>query len=110
MYNSVYLIGRLTQDPETKETEAGKKVCNIRLAVQRGYKNSDGIYEADFINCTLWEGIAARTCEFCHKGDLIAVRGQIKTSSYKIDEEMKYKTEIVVEKIVFLNSKTEEVK
>ena len=80
MYNTVYLIGRLTKDPEATTTETGKKVMAINLAVQRSYKNSEGIYEADFIRCILWEGIATRTAEYCKKGDLIALRGQIRTS------------------------------
>ena len=109
MYNSVYLIGRLTKDPEIKETDNNKKVCNITLAVQRSYKNAEGIYETDFIRCSLWEAVASRACEFCHKGDLIAVRGQLRTSSYIAEnEEKKYTTEIIVEKLVFLATKVPE--
>lgn len=109
MYNSVYLIGRLTKDPEIKETENNKKVCNITLAVQRSYKNSEGIYETDFIRCSLWEAVASRACEYCHKGDLIAVRGQLRTSTYIAEnEEKKYNTEIIVEKLVFLTNKVPE--
>lgn len=114
MYNLVYLIGRLTKNPEVITTENGKKVMSVNLAVQRSYKNSDGIYETDFIKCVLWEGIATRTAEFCKKGDLIAIRGQVRTSSYtkKENEEKIYQTEIVVEKVSFLSTKKieEEVK
>lgn len=109
MYNLVYLIGRLTIDPETTTTESGKKVMSVNLAVQRSYKNSDGIYETDFIKCVLWEGIATRTAEYCKKGDLIAIRGQVRTSSYLAEnDEKKYSTEIVVEKVSFLSTKTKE--
>ena len=111
MYNQSQLIGRLTADPEIVETESGKKVCHITLAVQRSYKNSDGIYEADFIRCTLWDAIADRTCEYCHKGDLIGVRGQLRTSSYVNDkDEKKYTIDFIVEKIVFLSTKSNESK
>ena len=107
MYNLVYLIGRLTTDPETNETETGKKVMSINLAVQRSYKNSNGIYETDFIRCVLWDGIASRTSEFCHKGDLIAIRGQIRTSTFETESgEKKYTTEVVVEKVSFLSTKS----
>jgi len=103
LYNLVYLIGRLTTEPEINTTESGKQVLAINLAVQRGYKNVNGLYETDFIKCVLWDGIASRTAEYCHKGDLIAVRGQIRTSSYQTaQEEKKYVTEILVEKISFL--------
>lgn len=106
MYNLVYLIGRLTADPEANDTENGKKVMSINLAVQRSYKNSNGIYETDFVRCILWDGIASRTAEFCHKGDLIAIRGQIRTSSYeKENGEKNYTTDVVVEKVSFLSTK-----
>lgn len=81
---------------------------NVNLAVQRSYKNVDGVYETDFIKCVLWDGIANRTAEFCKKGDLVAIRGQIRTSSYENEkEEKKRSTEIVVEKISFLASNKE---
>ena len=106
MYNSVYLIGRLTADPDLSVTSAGKEFLSITIAVQRGYKNSDGIYEADFVRCKLWDAIATRTSEYCKKGDLVALRGQIRNSSYLSEnEEKKYKTEIIVEKISFLTAK-----
>ena len=109
MYNLVYLIGRLTSEPELNNLDNGKQVLSINLAVQRGYKNAHGIYETDFIKCVLWDGIAGRTAEYCRKGDLIALRGQIRTSSYQnAQEEKRYVTEILVEKISFLASKSEE--
>ena len=85
MYNTVMLIGRLTADPEVNKSENKKDVSHITLAVQRSYKNPDGIYEADFIRCTLWDQLATRVKEYCKKGDLISVRGQIKTSSYELN-------------------------
>lgn len=108
MYNLVYLIGRLTTEPELNNLENGKQVLTINLAVQRGYKNAHGIYETDFIKCVLWDGIAGRTAEYCRKGDLIAVRGQIRTGTYQnAQDEKRYTTEILVEKISFLASKAE---
>ena len=103
MHNLVLLIGRLVNEPELVKTETGKKVLTICLAVQRNFKNPDGIYEADFIRCKLWDGIAERTCEYCHKGDLIAVRGQLRTESYEDDKkEKKYITEVIVDRLNFL--------
>ena len=107
--NTVVLVGRLTGNPEVTVTENGKHITKILLAVNRNYKNADGIYETDFIRCSLWEAVASRACEFCHKGDLIAVRGQLRTSSYIAEnEEKKYTTEIIVEKLVFLANKVPE--
>ena len=106
MHNNVNLIGRLTKDPEIVVTESNKKVCNIVLAVQRNYKNADGIYEADFIKCTLWDGIADRITEYSHKGDLVAVRGWLKvTVTTKDDGDKRYNVEVIVDKLSFLSSK-----
>ena len=100
MLNQVVLVGRLTDDIEVVSRENGKKVCSLVLAVQRTFKNSDGIYEADFIRCTLWNAVASSTSEYCHKGDIIGVKGRI-----RVDEDgMK----IVGEKVTFLSSRTKD--
>ena len=109
--NQVMLVGRLCRDPVIKETDNGKKKSYITLAVPRSFKNMDGEYETDFIDCTLWDAVAENTKDYCHKGDIIAVKGRIQ--SYKIEkekEETKYGTEIIAERISFIssNSKKEE--
>ena len=108
MLNQIVLVGRLTKDPEVKETDTGKKVSHITLAVPRSYKNSDGEYESDFINCTLWTGIAENTAEYCHKGDLLGVKGRIETRSYEKDDERKFVSEVIAEKVTFLTNKKSE--
>ena len=77
MLNQVILIGRLTHDPQIKKTETGKKVVEITIAVQRAFKSMDGIYETDFISCTLWQATAEMISEHCRKGTMIAVRGRL---------------------------------
>ena len=109
MLNQVVLVGRLTDNPELVVTESGKKVTYMTLAVQRNFKNSDGIYEADFIRCILWNAIAANTTEYCHKGDVVGVKGRIQTGSYDDkDGNKKYTTEVIAEKVTFLSSKKTE--
>ena len=105
MNNLVYLIGRLVNDPELKKSESTKDYATITVAVQRPFKNSEGIYESDFIRCTLWNGIAQNTHEFCKKGDLVGIRGRLQVRSYEENEETKYITEVIVEKVSFLTSK-----
>ncbi len=104
MLNQTVIVGRIARDPELRETENGKKVTNVTLAVPRSFKNSNGEYETDFISCVLWKGIAESTVEYCKKGDLVGVKGRIQTRVYEKDEERKYSTEIVAEKITFLSS------
>lgn len=109
MHNLVYLIGRLTEDPEIKQLEEGKSMLTINLAVQRSFKNEDGIYDVDYIRCILWNGIASHTSEYCKKGDLVGVKGRLQTRSYEVESEKKYITEVVVDKVSFLASKKENV-
>ena len=100
MLNQTVLVGRLVQDPEIKELENDKKVCNITLAVTRSYKNADGIYETDFIPITLWQRIAENVKEYCKKGDLVGVRGKLQAREDKV--------EVIGEKVTFLSSKAKE--
>lgn len=99
MINQVVLLGRIYK--EIKEEKENDKIkCIITLAVPRSYKNEDGIYDTDFIECTLWNGIAQNTAEYCKQGDLVGIKGTIKTTDGKI--------EIIAEKVSFLSSKKEE--
>lgn len=104
MLNQTVIVGRLTKDPELYETENGNKVTNITVAVPRSYKNMDGEYDTDFISCTLWKGIAENAVEYCHKGDLLGIKGRLQ--SRKIEEETnKTVMELVAEKVTYLSSK-----
>ena len=108
MKNLVCLIGRLTDDPDVKKTENDKNYGTITIAVQRDFKNSDSLYETDFIRCVLWNAIAKQVKEYCKKGDLVGVKGRIQNRSYEENDETKYITEIIVDKVSFLASKKNE--
>lgn len=108
MLNQVILVGRLVKDPELRETDTGKKVTNIILAVPRSYKNSEGQYDTDFISCVLWQGVAENTVEYVKKGDLLGIKGRIQTRSIEDEEEYKSFVDIVADKITFLSSRTKE--
>jgi len=111
MLNQVVLVGRLTSDPEVITCENGKKKTTISIAVQRAFKNMDGLYETDFIRCVLWNGVASNTSEYCHSGDIVGVKGRLQTRSYEKDDEKKFVMEVIADKVTFLssNKKTEEV-
>lgn len=104
MLNSVIMIGRLLDRPEIKKLENGKKIGTITLIVPRNYKNENGEYEKDFIDCILWNCIAENTKEYCNKGDVVAVKGRIETT---IIDEVKH-TNIIAEKVSFLSNKVKE--
>ena len=100
MTNTVCLIGRLTSEPTFEEIGDGKKGTIIKLAVTRSFKNIDGEYESDIIPIILWGGIAESTMDYCHKGDLVGIKGRLQMKEDKI--------EIIAEKITFLSSKRED--
>lgn len=105
MLNQVVIAGRLVADPQIVTTENNKKRTYITVAVPRSYKNVDGTYDTDFIQCVLWNGIAETTCEYCKKGDIVGVKGRIQTSNYEKDGDKVYSVDIIAEKVSFLSSK-----
>ena len=107
MINNVVLVGRLTKDPELKQTSSGIYFSNFTLAVNRSFKNDSGETEADFINCIVWRNQAENLCKYMKKGSLIGVEGRIQTRSYETEEGMRYITEVVANSITFLESKNE---
>ncbi|MCI9280545.1 MAG: single-stranded DNA-binding protein [Bacilli bacterium] len=103
--NQVLLVGRLCKEPEVVTTEKDRKRSVITLAVNRPYKNSDGLYEADFIRCVLWNNVALNTFSYCHTGDVLGIKGRLQTRSYEAEhEEKKYLMEVIAEKITFISS------
>lgn len=81
--NKVTLFGRLVADPELRYTQAGVPVANFTLAVRRNYKNKDGQYDSDFLDCVVWRRPAEVLAEGLNRGSRIVVNGRIETSSYE---------------------------
>lgn len=102
--NKVTLIGNLTKDPDMRQTQSGTSNCVFSLAVRRKFKNSDGEYETDFVNCVAWKGTADICGKYLKKGSRCAVSGSIQTRTYEKDGVKRTVTEIVVEDIDFLDS------
>lgn len=76
--NNVTLSGRLAKDPECKEFEKGKAVCDFTIAVN-GYKKEDTV----FVKVKAWDGRARSCSKFCKKGSLVNVSGAIRENSWK---------------------------
>lgn len=108
MLNQVALVGRLVRDPKLQETEK-TQLSHITLAVPRSYKNINGEYETDFIDCTLWQGVAKNTVEYCNKGDIVGVKGRLQSNMYEKDGKNVYATNVIVERLSFLSNKKAEV-
>lgn len=105
MLNQVILVGRLVRNPELQLTESGKKISVVTLAVNRAFKNTNGEYDTDFFDCTLWTNVAENTAEYCRTGDVIGVKGRLQTRIVEKEDGNKFKrTEIVAERVTFLSS------
>lgn len=108
--NNSFFIGRLVRDPELKTTESGKKVVNTTIAVQRSYKNSDGSYDADFIDCTFWEHNAEYVSKM-KSGNQLAVQGRTETRIYEKENGNKVKDyNLIVDSIKNLEKTNEKSK
>ena len=104
--NKAILMGRLTKDPELKTTPSGTNVVSFSLAVQRRFKNANGEYEADFINCVAWKGTAEFISKFFSKGQQIGCVGSIQTRKYQAPNgENRSVTEVLVEEAYFCGDK-----
>ena len=105
MVNQIVLVGRIAKAPETRTTENGKKIATLTLAVPRNYKNVNGEYDTDFLDCTLWSSVAESTSEYCKTGDMIGVKGRVQSRIVESpDGQKRRKTEIVAERVTFLTS------
>lgn len=109
MLNQIILVGRLVKTPEVIETASGKKMSYITLAIPRTFKNADGEYDTDFIDCVLWEVVAESTSEYCKQGDIVGVKGRVQSRMIEDEDGNSYKKmEVIADKITFLSSKKEE--
>ena len=98
MINNVVLIGRLTRDVKLHRTPQDQAVGQFTLAVNRNFKNQDGGYDADFINCVIWRKLAENFASWIKKGNLVAITGHIQTRNYENQQGQRvYVTEVVID-------------
>lgn len=108
MLNQVILVGRLVRDIQVNKSEKGKKLATLTLAVPRSFKNSDGLYDTDFIDCLLWDSVAINTSTYCKKGDIVGIKGRLQSRILKEEDVNKTVIQVIAEKVTFLTSKKEE--
>jgi single-strand DNA-binding protein len=105
--NKVVLIGRLTADPELRQTPQGTAVARFTVAVDRRFRREGG-QQADFITCVAWRQQAEFVCRYFNKGKLIGIEGSIQSRSWDgQDGKRQYATEVVVDAVEFVGSKSE---
>lgn len=106
--NKVELVGRLTRDPEVRYTtgESANAIARFSVAVNRRFKNAEGNYDADFINCVAFGKTAEFIEKYFRKGMAIGLTGRIQTGNYTNKDGVKvYTTDVVVEEAEFVESK-----
>ena len=109
MLNQIVLVGRLTRDITVNKSDSGVKVATISIAVPRSFKNVEGVYDTDFIDCVAFDIVAENTSEYCTKGDIVGIKGRVQTKVIELEEGKKEnRLEIICEKITFLSSKPKE--
>ena len=108
--NKVFLIGRLTQDPDLRWTAGGAAVTDIRLATSRSWTSKDGERKEEtlFIDVTVWNRQAENCCQYLRKGRLVHVEGYLKSESWETSTgEKRNKVKVEAERVQFLERRDE---
>ena len=102
--NKVFLIGRLSRDPELRHTTSGTAVCQINVAISRPVSQGSEP-QTDFINVVVWNKQAENVARYLSKGRQIAIEGRIQTRNYDNNEGKRtYVTEVIASNVEFLGS------
>lgn len=105
--NKTFLGGRLTADPEMKQTQSGIPVCSFSIAVNRRTKQGEQ-QKADFFNVTAWRQTAEFVNKYFRKGSSIFVVGTLQNRSWTDQQGVKhYATDIVADEVSFVDSKND---
>lgn len=107
MLNVIAIMGRLSRDPELRQTTTGKSVASFTIACSRGRKDANGKDLVDWIPVVAWEHTAEFVCKYFEKGSLIAIDGRLQSRTYK-DRDGNNRTaiEIVANNANFAGSKS----
>ena len=103
MINRVVLVGRLTKDPELRQTGTGIAVATFSLAVNRTFTSQSGEREADFVPIVVWRKQAENVAQYIGKGSLVGVEGRLQTRTYEAqDGGTRFIMEVVADSVQFL--------
>lgn len=106
MLNKVIIMGRLTADPEIRQTQNGTDMVSFCVAVERNFSDTNGQKQTDFIHCAAWKATAQFISKYFSKGQMIALEGSIQTRNYE-DKSGSRRTavEVAVSAAYFADSK-----
>ena len=110
MLNNVVLVGRVVEAPVLRRFEGDYSGTFITLAVARPFKSYENKQEVDFIRVIVWEGLAENASLYCHKGDIIGIRGRLSVRKIEArigdsnDIKQLSTIDVIGERIVFISS------
>ena len=108
MLNKIFVMGRLTRDPELRRTNSGTAVTSFTLAVDRDFKNADGTKETDFIDVVAWRGTAEFTAKYFTKGRMAVVEGRLQMRDWTDkDGNKRRNAEVIADNVYFGNSRSD---
>lgn len=108
MLNHCAFMGRMTKDPELRQTATGTSVCSFSIACERDFSASDGERGVDYIDCVAWRGTGEFINRNFRKGAMICVVGRLQIRKWKDrDGNSRYNAEIVVDNAYFTGEKRE---
>lgn len=109
MLNKVIIMGRLTADPELRQTPSGISTCRFSVAVDRGYKSKDtGERQTDFIRVTAWRQTAEFVSRYFSKGQMIVIEGSLRNNNYEDQNGVKhYSMDVLADSVSFAGSRND---
>jgi single-strand DNA-binding protein len=105
-FNKVFLMGRLTKDPELRYTAGGAPVANLRMAINRVYQSQSGEKKEEvcYVTVVVWRKQAEAAGEYLKKGDPLFVEGRLQSKSWETEDKQKRTMlEVVADRVQFLN-------
>ena len=106
MLNKIFIMGRLTRDPELRRTQSGTPVTSFSLAVDRDYKTQSGEKETDFIDVVAWRATAEFVAKYFTKGRMAVVEGRLQLRDWTDKDGNKRRSaEVVADNIYFGDSR-----
>lgn len=111
MLNKVIIMGRLTADPELRQTASNVSTCRFTVACDRNFTPQGQERQADFITVVAWRQTAEFVSKYFSKGNMIIVEGNLRSGSYndkKYPDVKHYTTEVYADQVYFGESKKSE--
>ena len=106
MLNKIFIMGRLTRDPELRRTQSGTPVTSFSLAVDRDFKSQSGEKETDFIDVVAWRSTAEFVAKYFTKGRMAVVEGRLQMRDWQDrDGNKRRSAEVVADNVYFADSR-----